>query len=156
MPKLKNMKSYLKSGSGSGSGSGSCSLQAETDYLTCMQDIGPLEANNGTDAERCTYYTTMVNCYPACACHHIDVQQTEDLLTNCSLPQCGDSRPLGLSTSDGWSVSEIVVASFGGFVAFFAGTMLWKRFTKKKEAANTYVRDDDDETLELLPENINF
>ena len=72
----------------------------------------------------------------------------------------GPSNPQGLSTTDGWSVSEIVVATFGGFVALVGGTAIWKYVSKKKKKNTTYTaggqEDDDDETAGLLPDTINF
>ena len=151
------MESYLKSGyiSGSHSGSDSCSIQAETDFHTCVANL-PAPTPEDTDAEICTYYTGMVNCYPTCACSHVDVQHLEDSLTDCSLPQCGDSKPHGLSTADGWSVSEIVVASFGAFIALIVGTTLWSNFSKKKKASEKATSEEDDESANLLPKTIHF
>ena len=75
----------------------------------------------------------------------------------------GPSTPQGLSTTDGWSVAEIVVATFGGFVALVVGAVLFQRCSKKDNPttetnADTAKNRDDvnNESEELLPENIIF
>ena len=72
----------------------------------------------------------------------------------------GPSTPQRLSTTDGWSVAEIVVATFGGFVALVVGAVLFQRCSKKGKPtaknANTAKNADNEERKELLPENIIF
>ena len=65
----------------------------------------------------------------------------------------GPSKPQGISTTDGWSIYEIILAIFGGFLALICGNVLFKRFSKRRKAtaAEEYGEDE-----QLLPENINF